>query len=71
MRLSVLDYYYTETDMKAGELISCKEAAAILGISADRLRHIKKRFFPLKVGDKQQGRLLFRKDTLLKCYFNN
>ena len=60
----------TEGKIKAGSLISCAEAAAILGISADRLRHIKKRFFPLKVGDKQQGRLMFRRDTLLQCYFN-
>jgi len=48
--------------------ISCKEAAAILGISADRLRHIKDRFYPVKQGDAQQGRLRFREDTLWKCY---
>lgn len=53
-----------------GNLISCGEAAAILGISMDRLRHIKDRFDFKKVGSKQQGRLVFRRDTLLECYFN-
>ena len=54
--------------MKAGDYISCVEAAAILGISADRLRRIRDRFDSEKQGSKKQGRLLFRKDTLLECY---
>lgn len=48
--------------------ITCKEAAEILGISPDRLRHIKDRFNCKKVGSHQQGRVLFRADTLMECY---
>ena len=58
----------TNNEMKAGDYISCVEAAAILGISADRLRRIRDRFDSEKQGSKKQGRLLFRKDTLLECY---
>ena len=54
--------------MKKVKLLSCAKAAAMLGISADRLRHIKGRFDYVKVGDRQQGRLLFNVDTLVQCY---
>ena len=54
--------------MKQVKLLSCAKAAAMLGISADRLRHIKGRFDYVKAGNNQQGRLLFRADTLVQCY---
>lgn len=52
------------------ELVTTKEAAQILGITPDRMRHIKDRFSPIKQGgdDKKQGKLLFRKDILLARY---
>ena len=48
--------------------VTCSEAAKILGISPDRLRHIKDRFDCKKQGGHQQGRLVFRADTLMDCY---
>ena len=60
-----------KADKQGGyELVTTKEAAQILGITPDRMRHIKDRFYPVKQGgdDKKQGKLLFRKDILLACY---
>lgn len=50
------------------EMVSTQEAARILGISADRLRHIKDRFPHTKGGGSEQGRLLFVRDALLEKY---
>lgn len=50
------------------KLVTTEEAAKILGISADRLRHIKDQFPHTKGGDSKQGRLLFVRDALLKGY---
>jgi hypothetical protein len=50
------------------ELASTEEAAGILGISPDRLRHIKDRFPHIKGGGEKQGRLLFVRDALLRQY---
>jgi hypothetical protein len=53
---------------KEPRLVTAKEAANILGITTDRLRHIKDRFDCVKSGEGKQSRLLFNADTLLKCY---
>ena len=50
------------------EMATTEEAARILNISPDRLRHIKDRFPHIKSGDKQQGRLLFVRSSLVKNY---
>lgn len=51
-----------------GEYISTREAAAILKVSPDRLRHLKDKFPHIKVGDSEQGKLLFLKKALLPSY---
>lgn len=53
------------------DLLSTKEAAALLGISPSRVRAIKDRLPHIKVGDNQRGRLLFRREGLLEAYLNN
>lgn len=50
------------------EYITSAQAARILGISDSYLRVIKDRFTTKKIGNNRQGRVLFRKDTLLKEY---
>lgn len=50
------------------DLVDSKEAARILGITPNYLRIIKDRFPHVKVGGKQQGRILFRKAELLVNY---
>ena len=57
-----------KAQQKKPTLVTAKEAASILGISPDRLRHIKDRFDCVKSGEGKQSRLLFNADTLLKCY---
>lgn len=52
------------------DLLSTKEAAALLGISPSRVRAIKDRLPHIKVGDNQRGRLLFRREGLLEAYLN-
>ncbi len=49
-------------------MVTTEEAARILNITPDRLRHIKDRFPHIKNGDKQQGKLLFKRDALLAEY---
>ena len=58
-----------KADKQGGyELVTTKEAAQILGITPDRMRHIKDRFDCVKQGSGKQGKVLFRKDTLLARY---
>ena len=52
------------------EMISCKAAAAYLGISEDYLRKIKDRLPHVKQGNNNQGRLLFVKKGLMEAYLN-
>jgi hypothetical protein len=52
------------------EMVSTEEAAQILGITPDRLRHIKNKFPHIKAGDNKQGKLLFKRDALLLSYSN-
>lgn len=49
-------------------MCTVKEAAKILGICEDHMRRIKDRFPHVKQGDNQQGRILFERDALIKCY---
>lgn len=50
------------------ETVSCKEAAAILHISPNRMRQLKDKFPHIKNGDKRQGKLLFFRSSLLETY---
>jgi uncharacterized protein (DUF2461 family) len=47
------------------EMVTTEEAARILNITPDWLRHIKDRFPHIKTGDTKQGKLLFVRDALL------
>lgn len=51
--------------------VTTAEAAKILGITPKYLRSIKDQFPHVKTGSSEQGRLLFLKEALLKCYVNN
>lgn len=55
-------------DRHQAEYCTVKEAADILGISADHMRKIKDRYPYIKNGSKQQGHILFKKSELLKEY---
>ena len=50
------------------EYVSTREAAHILSISPDRLRHLKHKFPHIKAGDNERGKLLFLKKGLLRSY---
>lgn len=47
-------------------LIPCVEAAKRLGITPDRLRHIKDGFTHIKKGGEKQGKLFFDADLLIQ-----
>ncbi len=57
-----------EANEKAPDMVSTEEAAKILGITPDRMRHIKDRFPHIKAGGNKQGKLLFVRDSLLTSY---
>ena len=48
------------------EYVRTSEAAKILGVSEAYLRQTKGKYSYKKSSDKQQGALMFRKDTLIK-----
>ena len=50
------------------EMVSTKEAAAILHITPARMRQIADRFPHVKQGDNPQGKLLFVRKSLLEQY---
>lgn len=50
------------------DMVSTKEAAAILQITPGRMRQIAHRFPHLKQGDSKQGKLLFVRKALLEHY---
>lgn len=52
----------------APDMVSTEEAAKILGITADRMRHIKDKFPHVKAGDSKQAKLLFVRSSLLSSY---
>ena len=47
------------------EYVSTREAANILRVSTDRMRHLKDKYPHIKVGGSDQGKLLFLKSALL------
>lgn len=53
-------------DLSESEMVDTREAAKILGVSPAYLRQIKDRFPHKKSGSTQQGRVLFRREDLLK-----
>lgn len=55
-------------DQAHSQMVSTKEAAAILGITPARMRQIADRFPHIKQGNNKQGKLLFLKRALLKNY---
>lgn len=57
-----------EESLAEDEYVSTRQAAAMLNISTDRLRHIKDKFPHIKSGDNEKGKLLFLKKGLLKSY---
>ena len=59
------------TEKPQSELISCKDAAALIGVSEDYIRKIKDRLPHVKQGNNNQGRLLFLRDGLLEAYLNS
>lgn len=49
------------------DLLTTAEAAKVLGITPEHLRHVKDRYAPIKRGDgTKQGRLLFSRSNLLQ-----
>ncbi len=61
----------TEKEQPEPELISCKDAAALIGVSEDYVRKIKDRLPHVKQGNNNQGRLLFFKEGLMEAYLNS
>ena len=53
-------------DLKETEMVDTREAARILGVSPAYLRQIKDKFPHKKSGSTQQGRVLFRREDLIK-----
>ena len=53
-------------DLSETEMVDTREAARILGVSPAYLRQIKDRFPHKKSGSTQQGRVLFRREDLIK-----
>ena len=53
-------------DLSESEMVDTREAARILGVSPAYLRQIKDKYPHKKSGSTQQGRVLFRREDLLK-----
>lgn len=53
-------------DLSESEMVDTREAAKILGVSPAYLRQIKDKFPHKKSGTTQQGRVLFRREDLIK-----
>ncbi|MGM9697990.1 MAG: hypothetical protein ACI3Y0_05040 [Prevotella sp.] len=51
------------------EYVDTEEAARILGMKPNYLRQVKDRYPHIKAGDNKQGRIMFRRDSLM-CQFN-
>lgn len=52
------------------EYVDSKEAARMLGLTPNYLRTMKEKFPHIKVGENNQGRVLFKKSALLNSYKN-
>ena len=50
------------------EMVTTEEAARMLGITPGRMRQIKNRFPHTKSGECRQGKLLFKRDSILQAY---
>ena len=50
------------------EYVDTEEAARILGMKPNYLRQVKDRYPHIKAGDTKQGRILFRRDSLLNQF---
>ena len=50
------------------EYVDTEEAARILGMSPAYLRAVKERDPPRKAGERKQGRIMFRRDSLFNQY---
>lgn len=57
-----------EDELPPTEYVTVKEAARMLGVSEDHMRRLKDQFPHIKNGDKQQGRVLFLREGLIKNY---
>ena len=57
-----------EEEEPPSDYVSVKEAAHILGITQNHMRRIKDKFPHIKNGPNSQGRLLFKRDSLLAEY---
>ena len=53
-------------ELSESEMVDTREAARILGVSPAYLRQIKDKFPHKKSGSTQQGRVLFRREDLIK-----
>lgn len=50
------------------EYVDTEEAARILGMKPNYLRQVKDRYPHIKAGDTKQGRIMFRRDSLLNQF---
>lgn len=57
-----------QNEKSNGDYVDCRQAAKILNISVSRLRHLKHKFPHVKVGNSEQGKLLFLKKHLVENY---
>ncbi len=55
-------------DPSERELVSCSEAAEILGYTPAYMRRVKNQYPHVKHGDNPQGKLMFYKDELVKTF---
>lgn len=53
-------------ELSETEMVDTREAARILGVSPAYLRQIKDKYPHVKSGSTQQGRVLFRREDLIK-----
>ncbi len=53
-------------EMEGEQYLTTREAADVLCISTDRLRHVKDKFPHIKTGGENQSKLLFLKSGILR-----
>lgn len=63
---AIVDAVVQRLQQPQTEYVRTSEAAKILGVSEAYLRQTKGKYSYKKSSDKQQGALMFRKDTLIK-----
>ena len=67
-RISLIVKKQIQEAIAQPDMVTTKEAAAILGISPGRMRQIAERFPHIKQGEQKQGKLLFVRKALLEKY---